>query len=282
MTSKENVLKVGESITVDGITLIVSEIFDDSVEINGVFVREGNTKRIDGLRVRVEEVAYHSSVDSNSKVLLRVGNEISETYRDGDEYPGEDEDDPKWIWDIENPGHTDGYIGVTYNHRDISSDEDENVVYVGESYVFPEQYVAVKFEGITETTYDQVELSFDEDKKLWDAEGTDYFARDNVLILEGANDESFLVDGKETDEIYLRYVLGTTIPGEGEEPDVIIPDSVEVFYRDVNGDVTETIRPRLVSTYYLNSTEELEQDIAEIIVDETTIDLSIEISGGET
>ncbi len=103
-TSEEKILTVGESLSVDGITITVEDIFEDVVQVNNELINEGRTETVDGLKVSVVSIAYHSSATLSSKVILNVGKEIYTTYNDGDAYIGEDETDPVWVWTIENPG----------------------------------------------------------------------------------------------------------------------------------------------------------------------------------
>jgi len=224
-SSGESVLKTGESIILEGITLTVRDIFEEAVQINGVFIKEGQLKNVDGLKVRVESIAYHSSDTLPSKVILKVGKEISTTYSDEDAYIGEDDSDPNWVWKISNPGVNGGSIGVKYEQRQLDSDDE--IVYVGESYTFPENYATVQLESLTDVDYEDFEVSFDSSKDL-------YFAVDNntkmyedakVVVLKGKLDDSFLINGTETDEIYLRYNNVSTSTIVEDEENVIIPYS---------------------------------------------------------
>ena len=177
------------------------------------------------MKVRVESIAYHSSDTLPSKVILKVGKEISTTYSDEDAYIGEDDSDPNWVWKISNPGVNGGSIGVKYEQRQLDSDDE--IVYVGESYTFPENYATVQLESLTDVDYEDFEVSFDSSKDL-------YFAVDNntkmyedakVVVLKGKLDDSFLINGTETDEIYLRYNNVSTSTIVEDEENVIIPYS---------------------------------------------------------
>jgi hypothetical protein len=77
VTSKEYPAKVGTQISVDGKTLVVGDIFSGSVFVNGQSISTGATRTIDGLRVKVESIGYHSFSPEQSQVILRVGSHIS-------------------------------------------------------------------------------------------------------------------------------------------------------------------------------------------------------------
>ncbi|KKK54849.1 hypothetical protein LCGC14_3080550, partial [marine sediment metagenome] len=216
--SDEKVVKTGDKVTSDGVTLTIGDIFTGSVEVNNVLIREGATRTVNGIEVYIDTIAYHSYSDLPSKAIIKIGKDISQKISDGDEYT---EDDETWIWDIANLGTVGGYIGVKYDIKSVGFDEDEpedNAVSIGGQYSLPENYAAVIFEGLTDVNYEDFELSFD-DRDLYDGSPQadrpfeEYKLYDDwdVAILEGENDDSItltLNDSTvvETDSIYLRYV----------------------------------------------------------------------------
>jgi len=297
-SSKQEVLKVGDILTVEGITLTIEDIFEDTIQVNNEFIREGRTKTVDGLEIEVESIAYHSSETLPSKVILKVGKEISTTYYNGDAYIGEDEDEPDWVWTIDNPGKEDGFIGVKYEQRQL--DSDDNVVYVGESYTFPENYAVVNLEALTDVDYENFEVSFDDSKNLYfaiDENSTRMYEDAEVLVVSGDSEESFVIDGFETDEVYLKYnpeaesyfnndgVLLAVINNDGTIWDGTqftdnsttyshvgnttgYFDGLDVFYNDVNKDYSSTVRPRFAFT--LNETEKY---VGELTYEDTELDI---------
>jgi len=272
-TSKEYIKKAGETISVDGTTITVEDIFENTVQVNDNLIDKGKTETVDGLKVKVISIAYHSSETLPSKVILRVGREISTTYTDEDPYIGEDESDPVWIWKIKNPGEAGGYIGVQYDKKELDSDDD--LVYAGESYVFPENYAAVSFDKLTDVEYEDFEISFDEKDLYFAIEGnnTEMYENANVVIIKGNLEDSFLVEqiDEETDTLYLRYnssVYGdTTVDGVYGDTTV---DGVDVFYSDVNKDFGDSVRPRYAFT--LNNAK----DIATLVYEDTELNISID------
>ena len=230
--SDEKVVKSGDNVVVDGVTLTIGDIFLGSVEVNGVLVKEGRTRTINGVEVFIDTIAYHSYSDLPSKAIIKVGKDISQTITSGDEYT---DDDETWVWDIANLGTVGGYIGVTYDINSVSYDEDEdenNAISVGQSYALPENYGAVVFEGLTDVDYEDFELSFD-DRDLWYNVGVDKHDDEDVAVLEGENDDSItLTSGGmsiETDSIYFRY-NGT---------------ANELYFKDIDGDVDDDHEGRI-------------------------------------
>ncbi len=288
-TSEEKILTVGESLSVDGITITVEDIFDDVVQVNNELINEGSTETVDGLKVSVVSIAYHSSATLPSKVILKVGKEIYTTYNDGDAYIGEDETDPVWVWTIENPGLKDGFIGVKYDLKEV--DADDNLVYVGDSYTFPENYATVSLDELTDVEYSDFEVSFDDSRDLYLAEddGDEMYENAKVVVLSGTLEDSFLInDDVETDTLYLRYnpeadsyeneivaevtellENGTTIIVSPAEYETIYIPGVDVFFSDITEEYGN-VKPRFAFTLIESG------DIADLVYEDTDLGVSID------
>jgi hypothetical protein len=276
VTSEEHVLKTGDTVVVDGVSLTIDAIGEDSISINGVIIDEGRTKKVNGLEVEADSVFYVSSGEG-SLVVLKIGEDITTEYNSGDAYPGEDEDDPMWVWDISNPGKVGGWIGVNYDHRDTRA-KDDGVKYVGESYEFPELYGAVNFLGLTDVEYGEYELTFIDEKDLWGATSNDAVKFDvPVVQIEGPLEESIYVNGKETDTLYLYYANN-----ESGTQTNSTHGAIEIFYEDVNKDVSDSVRPRYVAKYALTSEGTLAATkVGELVMDDTTVDIKVKVDSGK-
>lgn len=247
VTSEEKIVNEGESIVVDGINLKLENVFSDNkVQVNGVIIRENSRKKVDGIDVYVEEVALRES--GVSKAILKVGKDIEKTFNDGNEYI---KDDESWVWIINYPGEKGGYIGVRYNLREL--DSDDNIIYPDEQYILPENYATMNFDGLTNVSYNDFELSFDDSKDLYNNTGIWRYDKE-VLSIKGPNRDSIVTNtGKETNRIYL-YLNDS--------------NDLEVYYDDVNKDVSSSIRPRF-DLSVKNGT------IGKLVNDETEVNLII-------
>ncbi len=233
--SEERVVKKGTTLSINGITLTIGEIFDHAVEVNGVLVKDGNSiKRIDGLEVQVDSTAVHSD-SVLSKAVIKVGEDIKRVVSNGDEYV---KDDETWEWDLGLNNEGKQYIGVKYALKNVAYDEDEpeeNPIFEGQSYIFPENYAALSFDGLTNVAYKDFELSFD-DKDLYDI-GNKVGNDINVAILEGEEDDSitlFYKDNEiETNSIYFQYNS----------------NNVSLYFNDVDGDVDDKGSIQLNGSY---------------------------------
>lgn len=301
ITSEERVVSEGDVMIVEGVTLTVKGIYsNDKVQINNKFIKEGYKATVNGIEVYVDSVAYK---DGGSRAIIKVGKDISKTFSNGDEYV---EDDETWEWVINNldgdNAEVDRSIGVKYMLKNIGFDEDEpeeNAIAVGGSYVFPENYAAVIFNGLTNVTYEDLEISFD-DKKLYD--GTEEQTSESgvdVVVLEGENEDSFSLiynsNIVETDTVYLRSVVGD-VEGNWDDdldtPDT--PDTLEtwtdVYFKDINRDVYDSQRIQFAgrvsdanAKFIVSDTELLvEADSSTLKLSKEGVDISVALKGSYT
>ena len=76
--AETGIFEEGVSITYEGTILTIDSIYENSVIINGVVVKEGKRKTINGIEVKAEEVYFRDSDTRPSKVELYYGGDISE------------------------------------------------------------------------------------------------------------------------------------------------------------------------------------------------------------
>jgi len=287
VTSEEVSVGLGESVTVGGETFTVDDLSSTSARINGVTIADGSSKKINGLQVEVDEgsIFYNENFPEQASLTLKIGEDISKTYTNGDEYIGEDEDDPLWVWTIVNAASDGGHIGVKYNVNTNDADDDDagsSIKYVGDSYMLPNNFGAVTLEGLTDVDYEEVTVKFVE-KDLYNAgNSTAESENSKVIVISAASTSSISVNtaSEETDEIYLFYANNNTYTNTSSTY-----GAIEVFYRDHEGDDTPTNKARFEIKYALNLTNGLERtEIASIEVGDTdlTVDLAIDTNGMST
>ncbi len=288
VTSKEVALSVGESTTVDGKTFTVNDVFSGSVQVNGQIISSGSTKRIDGVKVNVDTIGYNSNSPELSKVILKIGKDITKTYTSGEAYIGQNENDPTWVWDISNLGSVNGFVGVKYNRKQTRAKDD--VVYAGGSYMFPDSFAEVQFNGLTNTSYSDFNIGFDNSVDLWNS--TDLTSTANtqdapVLIIsstDGTKDAIQLTTSaqQDTSKIYLRWAK----TGSETQGDAVLHGSLEVFYSDVNGIVQDAIKPRFAEAFNSTTTNNdtatiTSQHIADITVGDTIVAVNVSVTAGD-
>lgn len=282
-TSKQMSMLSGDSATVEGKTVTVKNVFEKSVEVSvdGVTEIVTTSKKVNGLRVEVEDIGYHSNSPETSIAIIKVGKDISKEYKDGSEYIGQDEDDPLWIWDISFTIASDGlttandYIGVRYNAKIDSANDKiagDTIKYVGDGYVFPHNYAAVTLDSLTDAKYQDVKIYFEDSVDLFDASSTSSAFAENVpvLAIKAENEDTITVGGKETNLMYVYY--NSTA------------DKFQTFYKDVTGDYSPTGYMRLANA---SATDAVGADmdlsateLATLEIGDTNLDVNISVSSG--
>ena len=236
--------------------------------------------------VNVDTIGYNSNSPALSKVVLKIGKDITKRYTSGEAYIGQNTDDPTWVWDIQNLGTDKGFIGVKYNRKQTRAKDD--VVYTGGSYMFPDNFAEVKFDGVTNVSYKDFNIGFDSSVDLWNSTDLTSTAQtQDAPVLEissvaGTKDaiQMNTNDQQDTSKIYLRWAKS----GAETQGDTTASGSLEVFYKDVNGIVQDAIKPRFVEEF--NSTNSTagdisSQHIADITVGDTTVAINVAVVAGD-
>ncbi len=258
-TSSEMAMGVGQVYTLsNGKEVKVVSIFSNSVEVlvDGTAKIISNTAKINGVRVKVESIGYNSNNPESSRVVLKIGEKLDETYSDGDAFINEDEDKPEWVWSIKNFGNVDGFIGVKYNQRAYRA-KDEYTKYIGEGYVFPNNYAAVTLDGITDESYSELEIYFSE-KDLY-TDGDESVIDDaKVLIIESEDEDALSVGDFETSKIAIHAN----------------DTHMSIYAYDSEGDFTPKSKFRLADSKNISNTT---LRLASIELGETDLEFKIDL-----
>lgn len=272
-TSSEVSMAIGQVFTMaNGKTVTLTDVYSNSVDVmidgKTVNIPESTTKKTNGVKVRISSLGYHDNAPETSKAILKIGEDISKTYNSGDEYIGQDADDPLWIWDITNISAGNGYIGVKYNAKIDSANDKiagDTIKYVGNGYVFPDNYAAVTLDSITDAKYQDVQVYFASSEDLFNNSDGSTAKTENkpVLVIEGDNDNSITVSGIETSKIYVWFNNSN--------------GKFETYYLDVEGTYTPTKQMRYAgTTAAVDATGNLTQtELATIEIGDTNLDFDI-------
>ena len=125
-------LKVGDTLNIGGKTISLDGVDDDGVlvDVDGVpeSINEQDRERVNGVEVYVED-SFNSDVDANDQaVIVASAGEAIETYDNGDQFPGEDENNFLWEWNLTGLNETDQdliVLGVMLHEDMFSAEEDE-------------------------------------------------------------------------------------------------------------------------------------------------------------
>jgi hypothetical protein len=259
-------LAVGESVTVDGVTISLDNVGSSGsivVSVDGVSgtVSEGGQKVINGVTIKNKESFYSTEKADRSAVIL-VGEDVSDTVTDDDAYcigsadKTTCEDDQIWVWDLAGLTGATPTIGILYNDR---LDEATEVIGVGKELAFPHDYTKIRLDSYVETDYKKFTVEADEVVDLYPASGTTSSldsARTIHIYGEGSSKDSLETNSKDTDDVYLY--LNTT------------SDTVQVFYKDTSDNKVR------YATVAANATND--QAIAYMTYQDTRLPLELDVA----
>lgn len=235
-TGEKKFVGVDESVQVEDKTLTVSEIYEDNIIVNVdgtmAYLDEGETDDVNGLWIRVEDIYYSDTRDERTVKLIVSEEKIHKTYKDGDEYIGQDEDDPEWVWDLDNllvdnlNGDTIAGQGPTLGivNDFVKDDYKDDPIKNGEQYNFPNDFAAVEFTRVEVDEF--TEINFESEDSL-DLEDVGLGTSETGLVLTSQEDDGIVLNGNiKTDKVYLTDYINNSNGG--------INETLGIFYKDEN------------------------------------------------
>jgi hypothetical protein len=216
----KELLASGESITLGGQTVTLESTTTSKAVIScggtTKAVSEGASATICGLEVVVDTLIDDEGTE-NDQAILVVGEDATKTYDSGDEYIGEDEDDPDWVWSLASLNTNNPTLCVEYDQQ---LDEPDEVVYMGEQLCLPGDYACIDLNSFVEDNYQdyEVELATEE---LYQADGSTVRVTTGYVIhweSKGGDDDGFSVGGEDTDDVALYFNASTL--------------DIDVFFKD--------------------------------------------------
>jgi len=232
----EYYLQIGDFIEVNGKEVKLVDVGSGGnviVTVGGVqdVISADTTKTINGLEVKNDDTFYTDTKAERSAWLV-VGTDATESYSNGDPYVGEDEDDPKWIWNIGslhgttattvsnsvtaeiNATNAGAAIGIELDHN-FRDGSDQPALEVGGCIDLPNNYVSICLDSLNVADEDYMDMTIEllEGIDLTsDSRVTGLSTANVVHVKAGKNDGIKLLSGnglsnittnKETNELWL-------------------------------------------------------------------------------
>jgi hypothetical protein len=161
---EEVYLGVDEEVVIEGKTVVLQDVSSTSavIVIDGVsqIVAKSATETINGLEVTVDDV-FSRTERSESSANLIIGEQASETYKDGDSYVGEDTSDPNWVWDLAGLGTSGTSQNFSIENDFVMNDLDDGTPGVGGCIALPNDYVEICLDSLTVGSDDYGEYTFE-------------------------------------------------------------------------------------------------------------------------
>lgn len=179
------------------------------VDVDGVIltINDGSTKSSAGIRVKVDDIFNDDGTTSDSATLI-VGEDVTKTYTDGEEYIGQNEDDPDWTWNLDLSTPADPVIGVNYEQ---TLDDADEVVMMGSKLSLPNDFATVYIDSVNQAGSQDYKIGTSIEE-LRTADGTEVMATSaHVVHFEslGNSDDGFLIAAnsvqEKTDDIYAYF-----------------------------------------------------------------------------
>ncbi len=169
-------LNAGDSVTVGSKAVKLENVGSGGsilVSVDGVSATIGadSSKTVNGVEVKNKDTFYSDTFSERQAVLV-VGADATKTYNDGDEYIGQDEDDPDWVWDLANLNGASPRIGVLWDQN--KDDPEDGAPVLGGSdpcYRFPNDFAKVCLDKASTSEYQTYEFK-DSTEELFDEGGT--------------------------------------------------------------------------------------------------------------
>ncbi|MBU4352723.1 MAG: hypothetical protein KKA65_00915 [Nanoarchaeota archaeon] len=181
----EYLLNAGDSVEVLGKTVTLENVGSNSAQISvdGVSqsISVGSTITIEGIDVYMLYVISRTELEESSAAFI-AGENIIQTYRDGDAFIGEDLNDPNWVWDIRNLAQNgtsmyadcndanDNLILRIENDMALNDDTDDSPG-TGQCLDLPNNFLSICLDSLTipEDEYKDFIMEFNTDADLSDA-----------------------------------------------------------------------------------------------------------------
>ena len=254
----EYFMNSGDSVVSEGKTVKLSRVGSGGaivIDVDGVTetITSGGTETINGIEITNDETFYDSNNQAASAATLVVGKDSQETYKDGDAYPGEDEDNPDWVWNTGNlkdgtatttstTGEFTGpYLGIENDF--VYNDDSDNPPKIGECLDMPNNYVSICLDSLTvsDDNYATYTFEYDNSADLSDADGGLTAAK--TIYIHTSKSEGLVIDRSDlgtvngtstsdikTDKMWL-YMQSDAVGTEGDNMSGTVSEA-GVFYKD--------------------------------------------------
>ena len=185
----------GETVDINGVPLEVVLVGDNEVMFSygdeTETISEYETAKIGGLDIAVEEVLNNYR---NGAVNFVVGDDVFKTIEDGDEWI---EDVEEFVFNIQTNGGELESLGVIYDVRFDELDDEHPPLGVGDSVVFPNNYITLTFDSLKDVSYEQCEIYFD------DIDAKDDLATDENAVVVRCDEPIIEINNEEVEKMFI-------------------------------------------------------------------------------
>ncbi|MCF7872423.1 hypothetical protein K9L97_05305 [Candidatus Woesearchaeota archaeon] len=199
-------IRYGEPEQVDGKTISIARVIDDIsavIDVDGdqEELKEGQTKIIGGLNVKLLTVYNDEGVEYDA-ISVIAGSKIEKIFVSGDEFIGQDPDDPDWVWYLDSL-NTEAVIGVESDQ--VLNDPTDPLIQENEYYFLPFKFAGVKFEE-PGMEYTKFIVSTQAGYSLYDEDGNEIeSSAKTIYMAQMGGEENLGIGNKLTSKIAIWY-----------------------------------------------------------------------------
>ena len=207
----EYFMKVGETVTVAGKNVLLEEVGSASVvvTVDGVTdVVDTNTKTINGIKLKGESFFNKDDVGAGS-ATISIGEDVTKTYKHNDEFIGEDEDDPNWVWELANINTNRPLINISWDQIVDDSDDDHLIsIENGESISLPNGHGEVYLNQYDVEDRQEYKISLETGLEIKGGGNFGDVTSGKAILFEAvgaSGDDAFTVNSKKTDRVWAYW-----------------------------------------------------------------------------
>ena len=207
----EYFMKVGDSVVVDGHTVTLEEVGSSSVVVNvdgTTEVVDSTTKTVSGIKVRGESYFAKDQVGAGS-ATISIGEDIAKTYKHNDEFIGEDDTDPNWVWELANLNTNAPVINISWDQI-VDDSNDEHLISVenGESISLPNGYAEVYLSKYDVDDRQEYSMSVETGLEIKGSGSFGDVTSGKAILFQAVGatgDDAFTVNSQKTDRVWAWY-----------------------------------------------------------------------------
>ncbi len=214
-------MNVGDSVTIENKKVKLENVGSTGallISVDGVIdtIASGNAKTINGIEIANDQTFYDSNNKAQRAATLFIGKNAQNTFKDGDAFIGENENEPNWVWDTgslatsastsitqTNAGtiaSTGPKIGIVNDF--LRQSASQNPPGMGECLDLPNNYASICLDSLTVKDEDYMTVNIELDKnedtsrsgQVWG--GTSQ----NVIRFTTPTDHGFIIKANSLDE----------------------------------------------------------------------------------
>ncbi len=176
----EYFMKVGDSVTIDNKKITLENVGSGGsivIDVDGTLetIPASTAETVNGIEIVNDETFYEDTKSERTAHLI-IGEDAQGTYKDGDAYIGEDENEPDWVWIVSGIHVTsDTSTSITQDTTGISEsgpvigikndftkdDAGDNPAGIGECYDLPNNYASICLDSLTISDEDYLTLTIE-------------------------------------------------------------------------------------------------------------------------